>query len=55
LYRALFFSPPLKRQASNDRIVAEARAHAVDGVFRKRRAAVDEIGGVGPVGAVDRA
>ena len=46
---------PLKRQTPDHRIVAEAGAHAVDGVFGLRRAAIDEVSWIGLIQCSERA
>ena len=51
----LGFLRPLERQAPDHRVVAEAGADAVDGVLGDGGAAVDQVGGIGPIRRDQRA
>ncbi len=49
------FVRPLERKPPDHGVLAEAGAHVVDGVLGLRRAAVDEVGGIGFIRRGERA
>jgi hypothetical protein len=49
-----YFLGGFKAQAANQDSVAKAGSQIIDGVFRKRRAAIDQIGRIGRVRGIKR-